>query len=238
MLEGPHVVASALDAGIEVEELFFEAGADQALVARARQAGIAVHELERGTLARITDAVSPQPVLAVAPWCAADLDTVVVGGTDLRRPVVVLHELRDPGNVGTLLRTAEASGAASVVICGQSADIFNPKCVRASAGALFNLPVAVAEDDGVTVLGTLREAGLRLVGTDAGAPTSYAAADLTGAVAFVLGNEASGLPAAMLSAVDEVVAVPIEGRAESLNVAAVGAVLCFEAARQRREQQP
>ena len=233
MLEGPHVVASALDAGIEVEELFFEAGADQALVARARQAGIAVHELERGTLARITDAVSPQPVLAVAPWCTADLDAVVGGGADLRRPVVVLHELRDPGNVGTLLRTAEASGAAGVVICGQSADIFNPKCVRASAGALFNLPVAVV-GDGHEAVSRLRDAGLRIVGTDAAATMAYDRCDLAGAVALLLGNEASGLPPDLLAVVDELVSIPIEGRAESLNVAAAGAVLCFEAARRRR----
>lgn len=236
VLEGPHVVGAALDAGLALDEVFVEAGVDAALVERARAAGSPVHQLEPGTLARVTDAVSPQPVLAVAPWCDADLSVVIAAADpqgERPRPVVVLHDLRDPGNVGTLLRTAEASGAGGVVVSGHSADVFNPKCVRASVGALFHLPVALV-DDGVAVLGELHDAGMTVVGTDAAAPSAYDRHDLTGALALVLGNEAAGLPPDVSAAVDQVVSIPIDGRAESLNVAAAGAVLCFEAARQRR----
>lgn len=236
VLEGPHVVEAALEAGIELEAVFHEVGADAALMDRARASGVDVHELEPGTLARVTDAVTPQPVLAVAPWCDVPLEAVLAAaapGDGLARPLVVLLEVRDPGNAGTLLRTAEASGAAGVVVAGQSVDVFNPKCVRASAGALFHLPVALVADV-TSALTTLHEAGLRTIGTAADGPVDYDRCDLTGPVALLLGNEAAGLPAGVQAAADQVVSIPIEGRAESLNVAAAGAVLCFEAARQRR----
>lgn len=236
VLEGPHVVEAALAAGIELEAVFHEADAAVDLADRARALGVAVHELEPGTLARITDAVTPQPVVAVAPWCDSPLDAVLGAARPddgEPRPVVVLVDVRDPGNAGTLLRTAEASGAAGVVVAGQSVDVFNPKCVRASAGALFHLPVALVADV-TAALTTLRSGGLRTVGTAADAALAYDHCYLTGPVALLLGNEAAGLPAEVLAEVDQVVAIPIEGRAESLNVAAAGAVLCFEAARQRR----
>ena len=235
VLEGPHVVEAALAAGIELEAVFHEAAAVD-LADRARALGVAVHELEPGTLARVTDAVTPQPVIAVAPWCDAPLGAVLGAACPDRgavRPVVVLLDVRDPGNAGTLLRTAEASGAAGVVVAGQSVDVFNPKCVRASAGALFHLPVALVGDV-ASALAALHEGGLRTIGTAADGPIDYDHCDLTGPVALLLGNEAAGLPAGVQAAVDQVVAIPIEGRAESLNVAAAGAVLCFEAARQRR----
>lgn len=236
MIEGPHAVAAALDARVGLDEVFFEEGADPALVARARATAARVFELEPGTLARVTDAVTPQPVVAVAGWCDAPLGDVIAAATVADRPprpVLVLHDVRDPGNVGTLVRTAEAAGVAGVVLCGTSVDVFNPKCVRASAGALFHLPVAVVVD-GLDALGRLRDAGLTLVGTSAAATTPYDEGALGGAVALVLGNEAHGLGPEVGAVMDEMVAIPIEGRAESLNVAAAGAVLCFEAARRRR----
>lgn len=240
VLEGPHVVDAALSAGVPIEVLFHEAGADAGLLARARAAGVEVHELEPGTLARVTDVVTPQPVVAVAPWCDAPLEAVLAaaraeGGP--ARPVVVLLDVRDPGNAGTLLRTGEASGAAGVVVAGHSVDVFNPKCVRASVGALFHLPVALVPDAGEALAG-LRSTGLRVIATAASAHLAYDHCDLTGPIALLLGNEAAGLPPEVQSGVDEVVGIPIEGRAESLNVAAAGAVLCFEAARQRRSGSP
>ncbi len=240
VLEGPHVVDAALAAGIELEAVFHEPGADGELLDRARGGGVDVYELEPGTLARVTDAVTPQPVLAVAPWCDVPLEAVLAAAPPEdgpARPLVVLLDVRDPGNAGTLLRTGEASGAAGVVVAGQSVDVFNPKCVRSSAGALFHVPVALVPDAG-EALSRLRAAGLRIIATAASAELAYDRCDLTGPVALLLGNEAAGLPAEVQARVDEVVAIPIEGRSESLNVAAAGAVLCFEAARQRRAGGP
>ncbi len=232
-------MAAALDAGAILEDLLVEPGGDvdpelDGLVARARAAGVPTAELEPGTLARVTDAVTPQPVVAVARWCDVALDEVAAAAARPGAgPVLVLHDVRDPGNVGTLVRTAEAAGAGAVVVAGTSADLFGPKAVRSSAGAVFHVPLVVAPD-GDDALDALAAAGLRLVGTAADAATAHDEADLTGPLALVLGNEADGLPPAVLERVDERVAIPIEGRAESLNVAAAGAVLCFEAARQRR----
>lgn len=243
-MEGPHAVAAALDAGAVLEDVLVEADPDGedadpevgGLVARARAAGVPVAELAPGTLARVTDAVTPQPVVAVARWCDRPLDEVAsAAARSGAGPIVVLHDVRDPGNVGTLVRTAEAAGAGAVVVAGTSADVFGPKAVRSSAGAVFHVPLAVAPD-GDAALDALAAAGLRLVGTGADATTAHDEADLTGPVALVLGNEADGLPPAVLERIDERVAIPIEGRAESLNVAAAGAVLCFEAARQRRRR--
>lgn len=236
-MEGPHAVAAALDAGADLEDVLHEPADDPEVVGlaeRAARAGVPTAELAPGTLARVTDAVTPQPIVAVARWCDVALDDLVAAA--LRPgagPVVVLHDVRDPGNVGTLVRTAEAAGAAGVVMAGSSADVFGPKAVRSSAGAVFHVPLAVAPD-AAAALTALQGARLRLIGTAADAPTVHDEADLTGPVALVLGNEADGLPEDVRAGVDERVAIPIEGRAESLNVAAAGAVLCFEAARQRR----
>lgn len=232
-------MAAALDAGAVLEDLLVEPGGHpdpelDGLVARARGAGVPTAELEPGTLARVTDAVTPQPVLAVARWCDVALDQVAAAAARPGAgPVVVLHDVRDPGNVGTLVRTAEAAGARAVVVAGTSADVFGPKAVRSSAGAVFHVALVVAPD-GDAALDVLAAAGLRLIGTAADAATAHDEAHLTGPLALVLGNEADGLPPGVLARVDERVAIPIEGRAESLNVAAAGAVLCFEAARQRR----
>lgn len=239
LVEGPHAVAAALDAGATLDDLLYEPAPDHdaevaELVERARSAGVAVAALVPGTLARVTDAVTPQAVVAVAAWCDVPIDEVVAGATAPGAgPVVVLHDVRDPGNVGTLVRTAEAAGASGVVVAGTSADVFGPKAVRSSAGAVFHVRLTVAPEPSAA-LESLTTAGTRVIATAADAPTRHEDADLTGPIALVLGNEAEGLPDEVLVRVDERVAIPIEGRAESLNVAAAGAVLCFEAARQRR----
>lgn len=237
-MEGPHALEAALDAGAALDDVLYEptddGGAVAALVERARVAGVPTAELVSGTLDRVADAVTPQPVVAVAAWCDVDLAELVSAATRPGAgPIVVLHDVRDPGNVGTLLRTAEASGAAGVLVAGESADVFGPKAVRSSAGAVFHVPLSVVAD-ATGALTALSEAGLCVVGTAADAPIAHDEADLTGPLALVLGNEAAGLPAEVQARVDELVAIPIDGRAESLNVAAAGAVLCFEAARQRR----
>ena len=237
-MEGPHALAAALDAGAELVDVLHEpvddGGEVAGLVARAAAAGVPTAELAPGTIARVADAVTPQPVVAVARWCDVGLDELVAAAVAPGAgPVLVLDDVRDPGNVGTLLRTAEASGAAGVVVAGESTDVFGPKAVRSSAGAVFHVPVTVAPEV-TAALDALAAGGLRLLGADADAATTHDDADMTGPVALVLGNEGAGLSDAVRARIDERVAIPIEGRAESLNVAAAGAVLCFEAARQRR----
>ena len=145
----------------------------------------------------------------------------------------MLVGLADPGNAGTLLRSAEAAGAGAVVFCDASVDPYGPKCVRASAGSVLRLEV-VREADSDAALGACAHHGLTTVATVVRGGTPYDASDLRRPVALVLGNEAHGLPSTVASRVDETVTIPMAGRAESLNVAMAGTVICFESLRQRR----
>jgi TrmH family RNA methyltransferase len=230
VLEGSKLLAEALAAGIPLEAVFVDARSarDEELLERARAAGARVHHLEPGVVERVAGTVTPQPVLAVAPWTDVPLEAVL--GSDL---VVVCVDVRDPGNAGTILRSAEAAGAGAVVFCDGSVDVFNPKTVRASAGSLFHVPV-VASGPPLEVLAQLGGAGVRRYGTVARGGTPYDEVDLVGRVAVVLGNEAHGLPDGLEASLDGGLTVPMAGRAESLNVGMAAAVVCFEALRQRR----
>ena len=234
VLEGETLVAEALDAGVPLEAVFVapEAGSVPSVVERARAAGLRVHELAPGVLQRVAETVTPQPVLAVAPWMDVPLEVV-----STLTPVVVCVDVRDPGNAGNVLRSAEAAGAGAVVFCTGSVDVFNPKTVRSSAGSLFHVPV-VNGGEPVAVLEWMGRQGFRRMGTVARGGRPYDEVDLTTPVAIVLGNEASGLPASLDAVLDLQVTIPMVGRSESLNVGMVGALMCFEALRQRRRATP
>jgi len=230
VLEGAKLLAEALDAGVVLEAVFVDhrATSHEPLLQRARDAGARIHALEPGVLERVAGTVTPQPVMAVAGWTDVPLEAVFAA--DL---IVVCVDVRDPGNAGTVLRSAEAAGAGAVVFCDGSVDVFNPKTVRASAGSLFHVPV-VASGAPAEVLGRLGAAGLRRYATVARGGTPYDVADLSSRVAIVLGNEAHGLPAGLDEVIDGGLTVPMAGRAESLNVGIAAAVICFESLRQRR----
>jgi TrmH family RNA methyltransferase len=221
VLEGAKLIAEALQAGAPLEAVFVAPGGEgDPVVARAADAGVRVSRLAPGVLERVAGTVTPQPLLAIAPWCDVPLDAVVDATF-----VVVAVDLRDPGNAGTVLRSAEGAGAGAVVLCDGSVEAFNPKTVRASAGSLFHVPVVVHPEP-------LPELTQRRLGTVAREGTPLDAVDLTDPVALVLGNEAHGLPAG--APIDEWVTIPMVGRSESLNVGMAAAILCFEVARQRR----
>jgi len=215
VLEGPKVVAEALAAGAPVETVYVAEDAPS-LELDAPD----VRVLRRGVLERIADTVTPQPVLAICRTFDVPLATVADASF-----LVVCLDVQDPGNAGTILRSAEAAGAGAVVFGGTSVDPFNPKTVRASAGSLFHVPIVV-DPDPLPCLGQKR------LGTVAQGGTPLDAVDLTCPVAVVLGNEAHGLPSG--APVDEWVSIPMMGRSESLNVGMAAAIVCFEVARQRR----
>lgn len=236
VIDGPTLLDEALQAGVPVEEVVAEPGAPDDLLARAADAGAVVIRAREGTLARATDTVHPQPVAAVARFgpTAMDLEAALDGLTD-RALVLVLVGVNDPGNAGTLLRSADAAGAELVAFCDDAVDPHNPKCVRGAAGALFRVPV-VRQAAAAEVLERLRARGVRCLGTVARGGTDYDRAELSEAVAVVLGSEAHGLPADLDPRLDQQVSIPMHGPVESLNVAMAGTILCFEALRQRRER--
>lgn len=231
VVEGAKLLEMALDAGVAVESVYLEPGAGlDELVARCLAAGARVFELEPDVLDRVAGTVTPQPVVAVVAAVGADLAEVLAARPSL---VVVGADVRDPGNAGALARVAAGAGADAIIYCGQSVDVSNPKTVRASAGAVFHLPV-VAEGDAGAVLDALGAAGLTRLGLVAQAGADYTRVDLRRPVAVVVGNEANGLPDELISRLDQLVTIPMAGHTESLNVGVAAAVVCFEAARQRR----
>lgn len=223
------MLSEALVAEIPVEGVYVAPDTPDDVLALAEASGARVHVLAPGVLERVADTVTPQPVMAIVPYVDVPLDTLRDASS-----LVVCVDVRDPGNAGTVLRSAEAAGVDGVICCGGSVDVYNPKTVRASAGTLFHIPV-VAGGDAVEVLELIGEWGIRRLGAAARSGTDYVALDLTQRTAFVLGNEANGLPPAVEPLLDDHVQVPMAGRAESLNVGMTAAVLCFEAARQRRK---
>ena len=232
MIDGPTLLAEALDAGLGLDEVLAESGAPRALLDRAEAAGATVHLVHDGVLAKATDTVTPQAVVAVARFADLDLAGALDGAS---RPelVLVLAGVGTPGNAGTLLRSAEAAGAEVVVFSDDAVDPYNPKCVRSAAGALFRLRVVRSTTGGATVA-ALRERGIRSLGTVARDGVPYDEIDMTVPVALVLGSEAHGLPPKLEADLDALVTIPMRGGTESLNVGMAGTVICFEALRQRR----
>ncbi|MBV9286180.1 MAG: RNA methyltransferase [Acidimicrobiia bacterium] len=230
VVEGPKLLHEAIRGGASVLDVFVAPGGDDHVVADAVAAGARCHELAPGVLERVGDTVTPQPVAAIVAAVDVDLDAM-----RSKQFVVVCVDVRDPGNLGTVLRVAEASGAGGVICCEGSVDAFSPKTVRASAGSLFHVPV-VAGGEPLEVLDRMGRWGVHRMGTDAHGGSPYDTVDLTVPTALVLGNEAHGLPDHVRTRLDGIVTIPMVGRTESLNVSMAAAVLCFERARQQRAQ--
>ncbi len=230
VVEGATSVAAAVAAGHDLVEVFVGPDTDPDLLAELRASGAPITEVDAGRLDGIVTTRSPQPVAAVAVTSVRQIDELDPMVDDL---VLVLVDVGDPGNVGTLLRVAEAAGASTVLCLGESADPFNPKAVRASAGSVFSVGVVVDKE----VFGTVQALGAKgwaVTATSPRADLAFDEADLVVPTALVLGSEPHGLPTQLESAATRTVRIPMVGRAESLNVAMAGAVLCFEAVRQRR----
>jgi TrmH family RNA methyltransferase len=198
-----------------------------AAVEEAQGRGIRVFELGPGVVEKVADTVTPQPLLAVVRTPEATLENLE--GASF---VVVCVDVRDPGNAGAVIRSADAAGADAVVCCAGTVDPFNPKTVRASAGSVLHIPV-VAGGEPAEVLDALAERGMRRLAAVAHGGTGYTEVDLVAPLALVLGNEASGLPGGLGDRLDGGLTIPMAGKAESLNVSMAAAVLCFEVRRAR-----
>ncbi len=234
LAEGPQAVGEALAAGGVVTQLFVTAAAQAryaSLIGLAAGQGADVHAVSGEVMTELAQTITPQGVLAVCRFIDVRLDQLTAGQPRL---AVVLANVRDPGNAGTVLRTADAAGAGGVIFAGSSVDPYNSKCVRASAGSLFHLPVVTGPPVADAVR-ALRERGLRVLAADGGAGTTLddlqSAGLLSQPTAWLFGNEAWGLPGDVLGLADDAVAVPIYGRAESLNLAAAAAVCLYASAR-------
>ena len=240
LAEGPQAVAEAFSHGARITDLFVTVPArarHHDLVAAIADAGIPVHTVSGEVMSELAQTVTPQGLLAVCGFVDVPLAAVAQAGEPAPPLVALLANVRDPGNAGTVLRTADAAGARAIIFADASVDPYNGKCVRASAGSLFHLPV-VAGARLAEAVAAMRGAGLRIVAADGRADRSLddpAVQDRLGEpTAWMFGNEAWGLPPELVALADESIAVPIYGKAESLNLAAAAAVCLYASARAQR----
>lgn len=227
VIEGVRLVTEALRAGAVLRLLLY--AADQlALTPEGRElvrqlAGLAnAYLASPAIVAAAADTVHPQGVVAVAEWPHVPAR---------RGPIVILDAVQDPGNVGTLLRSAEAAGAGLLLCAPGTADVFNPKVVRAASGAHFYLPLqssATWDDIAAALAGTPH-----VYASAADAAMPYFAADWRQPAALIIGNEAHGISAEAAALATRRISIPMQGRAESLNAAVAGSIILFEALRQR-----
>ena len=233
LLEGPQAVSEALQFRPDlILELYATPTALERYTeigAAATDAGLEIEFVTEQVLESMADTVTPQGFIAVAQQFPTSIKDIFAGEPQL---VVILEEVRDPGNLGTIIRAADAAGADAVVLSGRTVDLYNPKVVRSTTGSLFHLPVAVGVEL-PAVLERARAAGLQTLAADIKGEDLLVARSegvLARPTAWVFGNEARGLTDEHLELVDRAVTVPIYGRAESMNLATAASVCVFESA--------
>ena len=227
VVETPKLVIEALQSPLTVEYIIIRSGdlGMRELLWAAEDAGATVYELDKRAFDGLADAKTPQPALAIVGSPVLTLDDRFAR-SDGRGGLFVLVDVADPGNVGTLIRTAEASGMAGVLFAGRTADALSPKVVRSSAGSVLRVPLAeVRAEDPQAIVDALRPYVDEVYATAMeGTPFTEVSGSNN---AYVLGSEAHGLAAEMIEAVDRSISIPMHGQVESLNVATAGAVLAF-----------
>lgn len=231
VLEGPDLLEAALASDAEFEALYVGADASTGVErsrALAEAAGVRIFTLAPEVLERIADATTPQPLLAVVRLPVRDVALVPATGL-----ILVLHDVRDPGNAGTIIRSADAAGATAVILTGQSVDPTNPKTLRATAGSIFHLPVAVAELD--LVLGHFAGLGMSTYATVVRGGQDVREIDLTVPSLVVIGNESQGLDESSIAACGQTLTIPMAGRSESLNAGVAASLIAFEALWQHQD---
>ena len=238
VVEGYREVKRALDNQIPVHRLFFcpalyQGKNEPGLVARCAEQHVPLFECTEPVFRKIAYRDRPEGLLALCPQTRRTLD-------DLELPdnpfLVVGEHIEKPGNLGTMLRTADAAGADAVIVCDRCTDIHNPNVVRASIGTLFTVPVAEASTD--DTIAWLRARSIRSVAASPHATKNYTDVDMTRARAVVVGAEQYGLSSAWMTQADDLVRIPMLGQADSLNVAAAATILLYEVVRQRGKPAP
>lgn len=233
LIEGPHLLEMALNAGAEIGQVFvserFMAGnASEGLLLRLSGADRIIFEVTEQILEKITDTEAPQGIAAVVAYTPLRLDAISFGQTPL---LAIVDGIQDPGNLGTIIRTADAAGADAVILLPGTCDAFSQKVIRSTAGSIFNIPVVYAETSAFTEW--LQREKMLLAVTAADAEKTIFEANLSGPLAIAFGNEARGVSSQLRKAADISLSIPIQGKAESLNVATSAAICLYETVRQR-----
>jgi TrmH family RNA methyltransferase len=235
LVEGYREVRRALEKNIRLLELYFcpdwfLGENEPALIEQARQAGAQLFELSKEAFAKCAYRDRPDGLLAVAPQWKHGLADLKLSAVPF---LLVVESIEKPGNLGTILRSADAAGVDGVIVCDAVTDVFNPNVVRSSTGVLFSVPIVVA--DSASVHAWLKQQGVRIVATTPDTPSLYTQVELRGPLAIVMGSEQYGLSDFWLKQSDLLVRIPMAGQADSLNVAMATIITLFEAVRQRND---
>ncbi len=237
VIEGVHLIEMAIASGASIQEVFFtdvfgSRKEGQRVLRLIRGKAAKLFEITEKIMRRLADTETPQGIVAVVTYPSPTLDKLPLKSEPL---LVVVDGIRDPGNLGTIIRTSDAAGADAVVLLPGTCAAFMPKAIRATAGSIFNIPVIHTEES--ALLGWLKARGITLAVTSVDAEKSFFDSDLGMPVALVFGNEAQGVGETLKRAADLSLRIPIYGKAESLNVATSAAICLYEAARQRKEKE-
>lgn len=233
IIEGYRELRRAADNGYPVQELFicpdmYLGENEPALIEALRQRGTRILQTSPAVFARMAYRERPEGLLGIAPMQHRTLGDLTLGAKSL---LLVAVAIEKPGNLGTILRSADATGVSALILCDQCTDLFNPNVVRASTGTLFTLPIA--ETTTAELLPWLAQRGIRTLAATPHTDSLYTDVDMTGPVAVVVGCEMVGLSDDWLARADLKVRIPMLGKADSLNVATATTILLYEAVRQR-----
>ena len=233
LVEGYREIHRALEKNVPLRELYYSpewflGENEPALIEQARSAGAKLFELTRAAFAKIAYRERPDGLMAVVPQWHRTLDGLALPPAPF---LLVIEAIEKPGNLGTIMRSADAAGVDAIIVCDPVTDVFNPNVVRASTGVLFAIPLVVV--DSRVAQAWLRDKKIRTVATTPSAETLYTGADLRGPLALVMGSEQFGLGEYWLKNADLRVRIPMAGQADSLNVAMATLITLFEAVRQR-----
>jgi TrmH family RNA methyltransferase len=239
VIEGLRAIIEAVRVRLTIETMLYaeervRSDIARATLADAEKRGATLVAATPEVLDSLSERDASQGIVAVAQRPHADFSAIPTKGSPL---VMAVYEPQDPGNVGTTARIADGAGAAALVIFGKkSTDPFDPKAIRASMGSIFSLPI-IEMSDTAAALAALQARKLRLVGAAGAGAKDLWHTQMAGSVALLMGNERAGLPPEVIDACDAVARIPMQGHADSLNVAAAAAIFAFEAVRQRRVEQ-
>jgi TrmH family RNA methyltransferase len=233
LIEGTHLLETAISAGTVLREIFFtddfsRSGKGQRILKALSKKPLMMYEVSEDVMRKLADTATPQGIIALVAHTPLTLRDIPVKKDPL---FAVIDGIQDPGNLGTIIRTADAAGTDGVILLPGTCEPFSPKVIRSTAGSIFHIPVIGTDSPGLRTW--LRERGIRLAVTSASSGESVFHAKLLGPLALLFGNEARGVGEALRKSADMLLKIPVYGKAESLNVAAAAAICLYEAVRQR-----
>ena len=234
LVEGLHLVSEAIQAGLLDRVIYsdkiLETSEGKNLIGKIISSGIPSEEANEKVIRHLSDVETPQGIIASVKPKIPDLGSLFEKADPL---IIVACGIQDPGNLGTIIRTADAAGCSGIILSQGTVNPYNDKVIRASSGSIFHLNI-VKIDDIIEVVSALKRRGIKVISTLVGAEKEYYSVDYSGPVAVMIGSESRGLPSEIERLSDVSVSIPMIGKAESLNAAVSCAIVLYEALRQRR----